>query len=196
MSCSGRVTRRAQLLLGIVSLLFLAAPEAEAARARELGLGDMAGRAGRIFLGRCTAREVGEDPRTGIPTTTYTFVVTEPIKGVARGPTTFRVPGTPEQPLIPGLASFEVHEEALLLLYPESPAGYSTAMGLDQGRFRMQRRPDGSVRAVNGRANQRLLADVPSAILQDRGLEQGHRGALGLTDLLEILRAMTAERHQ
>ncbi len=132
------------------------------------------------------------EPGTSLPSTTYVFAVTEPIKGVGRGPTTFRLPGTPDRPAIPGLPVFEIGEEALLLLYPESESGFSSAMGLDQGRFRLFRRPDGSARAINGRGNDRILDDVPSSVLTSHDLTKNSHGPLDLQKLLGILRSLAA----
>ena len=184
--------RGTAVLLGIVLGGGLLASGAEAARVRSLGLADMTTRAGRIFVGRCTARVVADDAKTGLPVTTYTFIVTEPIKGVHRGPVSFRLPGTPDRPLIPGLSVFEIGEEALLLLYPESEAGFSSAMGLDQGRFRLRRGRDGSARAINGRRNHRLLEDVPAALLEAHGLSRESHGPLHLPNLVGILRALAS----
>ena len=182
---------RAVLLILVASGM---ATDIEAARARTLGLADMADRAGRIFVGRCLKRAVGEDAVTGLATTEYTFVVLEPIKGVGRGQTSFRVPGTPERPLLPGLTVFHVGEEALVLLYPESPAGFSTAMGLDQGRFRIRPGPDGARQAINGRGNAGLFRDVPRPLLQAHGLMQDKRGPVDLSALKDLLADLGAQR--
>ena len=167
------------------------ASPAAAGRSRALALGDMAGRAGRIFVGQCTGRMASQDEGTGLPITIYTFAVTEPIKGVGRGPTTFRVPGTPKNPLVTGMPVFEVGERAVVLLYPESPAGFSTAMGLGQGRFRIVLGPRGSQMAVNDRGNGRLFLDVPRAILHGQGLEADRSGPVDLSALVAVLRALT-----
>ena len=183
-------TRWRMVVLGVT--VWALAHSAEAARVRSLGLGDMASRAGRIFVGRCVDRVMGEDAATGVAMTTYTFVVTEPIKGVSRGQTTFRVPGTPEQPLFSGLPVFRVGEEALLLLYPESPAGFSVALGLDQGRFRIRPGPDSRRRATNDRGNAGLLRDVPPGLLRAHGLAQDHAGPVALSELEVLLGELVA----
>ncbi len=195
MSVSARLVRarRSSVLLGvIVTSLFVASP-AEATRVRSLGLADMADRAGRIFVGRCTSRNVEVDPATRLPVTTYVFAVTDPIKGVGRGPTSIRLPGTPSQPFLYGLPIFDVGEEALLILYPESGAGFSSPIGLGQGRFRLLRRADGSASALNGRRNERILNDVPDAVLRSRRLARDDRGPLDLERLTGILRDLVAK---
>ena len=158
-----------------------------------MALGEMAVRAGRIFLGRCVDRTVSTDAATGIEVTTYTFDVTTPIKGISGGRTAFRVPGTPEHPLLDGLAVFEPGETALLVLYPESPAGFSTPMGLDQGRFRLVEPVGRGIEVVNGRANSRLLADVPVELLPRRDAAFGREGRLELDVVIDVLRSLVAE---
>ncbi len=172
----------------VLVLGLLIASPLHATRVRSLGLADMADRAGRIFAGRCTSRSVAVDPATGLQITTYVFAVTDPIKGVGRGPTAVRIPGTPDRPLLFGLPSFEIGEEALVILYPESGAGFSAPIGLGQGRFRVARRPDGSALAMNGRGNDRLLRDVPGGLLKGRGLDRDARGPIDLQRLAGLLR--------
>ncbi|MFQ5701075.1 MAG: hypothetical protein ACE5HU_04445 [Acidobacteriota bacterium] len=183
---------RARLLTALLCVACLAVIPAEAARVRSLGLGDMSARAGRIFVGRCAQVTVGVDAATHIPATTYTFIVTRPIKGVNLGPLTFRIPGTPQRPFLAGLPVFTKGEEALLFLYPESEAGFSTVLGLDQGRFRIIQKPDGSRRVINHRANAGLLRAVPERVLKDHGLKRHGSGSLPLDGFIAATRALAA----
>lgn len=176
------------LLIGVLCLLIGGVP-ALAARSRSLGLQDMARRAGRIFVGHCTQVRV-DAGGGGISVTTYTFEVSEPIKGVRPGSVTFRVPGTPERPLFAGMPAYQEGQEALLLLYPESQAGFSTAIGLDQGSFRVDRGEAGNAALVNGNGNVDLLRDVPEGLLNSHGLDRGARGPLRLDRVLPILRSL------
>lgn len=153
----------------------------------------MARRAGRIFVGHCTQVQV-DAGGGGIPSTTYTFEVSQPIKGVRPGSISFRVPGTPDRPLFAGMPSYREGQEALLLLYPESQAGFSTAIGLDQGSFRVQRGEAGSATVVNGNANRALLRDVPEGLLSSHGLEREARGPLRMDRVLPVLRSLVAGR--
>jgi hypothetical protein len=160
---------------------------ADAARTRSLGLRDMTERAGRIFVGKCTDRTVGVDSVSGVSFTTYYFAIITPIKGVETGTILFRVPGTPDRPLIPYLPVIEPGDVRLLALYPESPAGFATPMGLDQGCFVLETGEDGVVRAANGRRNRGLLRDVPGSALANEDLEPTDRGPLELRKLLSML---------
>ena len=66
-------------------------------------------------------------------------------------------------------------------------------MGLDQGRFRLSPGSPGTRRAWNGRANSKLLEDVPPEILEARGLWRNAQGPLRLQSLVEVLRALVPE---
>jgi hypothetical protein len=167
-------------------------PGAEGGRVRPIPLGDMVARAGRIFVGRCTGRTTSVDEATRLPVAIYTFAVTNPIKGVGRGQTTVRMPGSPDQPFFAGLPSFDVGEEALLILYPESGAGFSTPMGLDQGRFRIVADDDGEAAAVNGNGNDRLFDDVPPGLVAARSLPLKARGPVNLNGLVSLIRVVAA----
>jgi len=181
------------LLGSALSVLVLLQAPLHAASTRALGLRDMVERAGRIFLGQCVERTVSTDAATGIPVTTYTFRVVTSIKGVSGERTTFRIPGTPEHPFLDGLAVFEPGETALLLLYPESPAGFSTPLGLDQGRFRLIEREGRGTEVVNGRGNARVLTDVPAELLPKRDPASQREQRLELDVVLDVVRSLVAE---
>jgi hypothetical protein len=173
-----------------MAMLLLAGGEAQAGRTRELGLADMASRAGRIFHGKCIERVVVEPPDGARPYTTYTFEVGRAFKGGDERVVKFSVSGTPDRRGLAGLPVFEIGERSLLLLYPTGPKGLTSPMGLDQGYFRLLEATDGSRLAVNGRANQRLLRDVPQGLLHDRGLDANRDAPLRLEALEDLLRAL------
>ncbi len=180
-------------LLTLIAVAVIGARPVTAARVRQLGLAEMAARADRLFLGRCIDRNVSSHPSLGIELTTYTFAVTDPIKGVAHGRVTVRIPGSPESPYLEGLPVFRKGEEALLFLYPESEAGFSSSLGLDQGRFRILTDKAGRRRAINARGNERLLQDVPAEILEAHGLSRrGGDGAVDLEKLVGATRSLVA----
>jgi len=185
-------TRRASrsLAAGLLMCLGALGPGAEGGRVRPIPLGDMVGRAGRIFVGRCVGRTTRVDEATRIPVADYTFAVTNPIKGVGRGQTTVRMPGSLDQPYFAGLPSFDIGEEVLLLLYPESGAGFSTPMGLDQGRFRIVMGDDGEAAAVNGNGNEGLFDDVPPGLIAARPLPRKARGPVNLDGLVSLIRVV------
>jgi hypothetical protein len=189
-----RTPRHRSLVWGVLLGCLLTSTWGEAARVRHVGLSEMVGRGGKAFVGRCVERAVAADDSTGLSVTTYTFLVTEPIIGVVRGRTTFRVVGSPASPLIEGLPVFEPGDEALLFLYPESSSGLTSAIGLDQGNFKIVKDPKGHRRALNARGNERLLSDVPEAVLRTHGLRRKSTGPLELQSLLDTARALASRR--
>ncbi len=189
---AGNFMRPGRRWLLLCALLGAWGSEVQAARVRQVALADMVARAGRVFVGRCVGRTAGIDDGTHLPVTTYTFAVTEPIKGVAGGQTAFTMPGTHDRPLIAGLPAFDPGEEVLLLLYPESAAGFSTPIGLDQGRFRIASGHQGRREAVNGTGNDRLLEDVPASLLQEHALPAGAHGPLDLDRLVAIIEELSS----
>jgi hypothetical protein len=149
----------------------------------------MTARSGRIFVGECAARTVGEDA-SGRPVTEYEFTVIRPVKGV-EGPTvSFSVPGAPDGRGYIGLPVFEPGERALLLLYPAGPGGRAIPMGLDQGFFRLVVGRDGRSLAVNGQGNRRLFQDVPPGLLAEHGLDGRSGGPVRLQSLRALIETL------
>jgi hypothetical protein len=189
MNMARRPARTLQASVVLVTLL-LGAGDARASRTRELGLADMAARAGRIFDGTCTGRVVVEPAGGARPYTTYTFEVVRAIKGVDGPVVTFSVPGTPDGRGFIGMPVFEIGERAVLLLYPPGPRGHASPMGLDQGLFRVLEAADGPI-AIHAGARGRLLDDVPRD-LRARALAPRHDGGMRLETLEAVLLALVA----
>ncbi|MGC9329059.1 MAG: hypothetical protein ACP5I1_15605 [Candidatus Hinthialibacter sp.] len=114
-----------------------------------------------IFEGECTAVRSGKDPETNLIATWYTFRITRGIKGDlgeeyilkqyggVEGETRVKAPGV----------HYQAGEQVILLLYGVSRWGFSSAVGLTQGKFTIKETADSKVRyATNG---------MPSMILFD-----------------------------
>jgi hypothetical protein len=112
-------------------------------------------RAAVVFHGRCLERREVRDGEP-VPYTEYVFEVIEASKGL-RDPSgrvlekvTFRHAGTrtgklrpdglEEAPLRLGLPEYEPGQEAVLFLTRESRVGLCAPVGLDQGRFVVERK--------------------------------------------------------
>lgn len=173
-----------------LSLLTLTMVDTHAARVRELGLADMAGRADRIFVGVCTSRNVHDDNAGGRAYTTYVFRVTEPIKGVAEPTVTFSVAATPDGRGFTGLPVYSVGEHRLLLLYPDGASGRTSPMGLDQGSFRLVHGRDGTMFAVNGRSNQGLFRDIPPGLMEAHGVVDRTGGRVTRAALVRVIESL------
>ncbi len=105
-----------------------------------LSLEQVVSAADRAFVGRVVAVRSGRD-RAGLPSTWVTFSVMEAIKGVRGSKVTIKQIGAAE-PLsdgsvyrIPGVPSYKPGDEMVLFLAGKSPAGFSSPIGLSQGKF-------------------------------------------------------------
>jgi hypothetical protein len=129
------------VLLGIC-LALTSAATAPAAMISSTSLDGLVGSAGRIFRGRCTGVESGTVDVAGgrLPATTYTFEVTEQLKGAAATTITFRqvgVPGGGARDLgrLARLPVYSTGVEYVLFLLPDSSAGLTSPAGAAQGAF-------------------------------------------------------------
>jgi hypothetical protein len=181
-----------------------------------LDLEGLTAAAGRIFQGRVIAVRSGRDGH-GFPATWTTFAVDEALKGTAaatieikqlgnRGASTdgniFRVPALP---------SYAVGDEVILFLHPESAEGFTSPVGLGQGRFRI-RRGHGAPVAENDVGNTNLTtattgASAPRSLTApgnataarsvDGDAPPGAGGAapVAVDELLTRVRALTGATH-
>lgn len=203
-------------LLSLGALLSLAGPSSRTAHATTVAEMDFLaihGRAATLFHGKCLERtEVTDDGP--IPYTAYTFEVVEAVKGCrdAEGETvkrvTFRHAGTrrgtvrPDglevPPLRFGVPEYEVGDEVVLFLTPESVLGLCAPVGLSQGTFRVVR-SKGSATVASPVGFQRLLKGV--GIEAFDGLRAGAAAAvrspperMPLDDFLELCRRAKGAR--
>lgn len=97
-------------------------------------------------------------------------------------------------------AGYAKGQHLLLLLLKPNQHGLSSPAGLDQGRFRIERGPDGKDVVLNGAANAGLFEGLERA-LEKKGApgraplaaraRQHRSGAVPLEDLEEIIAALT-----
>ena len=179
-----------------------------------LDLDALTAAAGRVFMGRVVAVRSGRD-RHGLPVTWTTFAVDETLKGTATTRIEIKQLGdaaTSSDGVIyrvPALPSYAVGDEVILFLHPESREGFTSPVGLGQGRFRI-RRSDGPPVAENDVGNTNLTTGAPTThalTAPDRvGAGQATRSAdvapveaaaapIPVDDLLTRVRALTGAPH-
>lgn len=131
------------------------------------------------FEGTCTENRTGRDPTTNLVVTYTTFAVHDVLKGDAGatyeikqiggaipGGLTYRVDGVPK---------FQPGQDYIVFLPGVSAAGFSSPVGLEQGRFVVT--PTGNGREVaNGRDFRDMTAGIPSAELPPSLQQQAKRG--------------------
>jgi hypothetical protein len=161
---------RACAALAAAAGLLLGA-QARAASVLPLYLDEMADTAAVAFEGRCLANRSDVDTATGLVVTYTTFEVRDVLKGSVGATHEIKqvggaLPGDGPQYRVMGVPRFEVGEDYVVFLAGVSTAGFSSPIGLAQGRFKVDKQ--GEVRKVrNGRdfrdMTRRMLAKVPSA---------------------------------
>ena len=157
--------------VGLV-LLYIAAPAAKASRVLPMNLPELVEDAGKIFVGKCIQVKSGRDPSTGLIVTWVTFEVSRGIKGDVGETETFKqIGGTDEELTLSSFTpAFRVGEEVLLFIYPESPVGLTTAVGLHQGKFNIYTdKKTGKRKVTNGMPTNILFAPEPTKVSKKRG---------------------------
>ncbi len=147
---------------------------------RVMNLEDLVGNSQRIFRAVCQSVSSGFD-ENNLPYTSYSFLVSENIQGVANQQVVAIKQFGLAEPIqldngvtnvthIEGMPTYVPGQEYLLFLNQESRLGFSSPIGLLQGAFRVQ--GQGTSRTViNGMRNANLLIDTRKSI-QQRYLER------------------------
>jgi hypothetical protein len=179
------------------------------ARARPVGATtilplDLAGlttAADRIFHGRALAVRSGRDEH-GLPSTWTTFAVDEAVKGGDADTIEIKQLGV-DTPLpdgtlfrVPAIPSYRVGDEVILFLHPNSTAGFTSPVGLGQGRFRVRHHAGAAPVAENdvGNANLAPAGSARSAIVAPGASPTASDtapGAMSVDELLTRVRAIT-----
>jgi hypothetical protein len=144
------------LRLGIGAWLAVAAAiPAQAASVLPLFLDEIVDRAAVAFEGTCVANRSERDPATNLVVTYTTFEVRDALKGAVGTTYTIKqvggdLPGEDLHYRVDGIPKFAVGEDYVVFLHGASVRGFSSPVGLEQGRFTV--RSEGAKRTVaNGR---------------------------------------------
>ncbi|MBN2329039.1 MAG: hypothetical protein JXR73_18000 [Candidatus Omnitrophica bacterium] len=154
--------RRSVAMLIVSTLLLFLSTSSRSDRVKPMNLEELVKGAEIIFEGECAAVRSGKDPETDLIATWSTFRIMRGIKGElgeeyilkqyggVDGETRVKAPG----------ARYQVGEQVILFLYGVSRMGFSSAVGLTQGKFTIKETAKSKVRyATNG---------MPSMILFDK----------------------------
>ena len=174
------------LLLGVV-------PTLEATMVRPLSLQEMADRAERIFLGQVREVREGEDEH-GVPITFVTFTVSRSLKGQVPQQLTIKQlggrSGGGKILRIPGLPSYQEGEEVVLFLHGTSSGGFTSPVGLGQGKYAVFRQ-GAKFMVTNELSNAGLkeplqsYGEVPPSVRSAKLLERG--GSMELKEFLSMV---------
>lgn len=169
----------------------------QAASVRPLVLDDLVDTAALAFQGTCVGNRVQREESTGFIVTYTTFAVKDALKGpvatthvikqiggnLPEGGMAFRVDGVP---------AFTVGEDYVVFLAGVSTAGFSSPVGLGQGKFAI--RPEaGGAKVGNGRDFREMTAGMPQVALPE-AMAKALAGAtpvreLGLAEFKQLVRA-------
>jgi len=119
--------------------------------------------AGMIVAGKVTHVESRPDEH-GLPATFITIAVTEKIKGVQEDAITIKQLGFQELPAdgravrLAGMPSYRLGEDVLLFLHQPSDLGFTSPVGLGQGKYTVFEVAPGKRLVQNLFGNRNLLA--------------------------------------
>lgn len=140
------------ILFTLIALLTLSLHPASAVRTRLMNLNSIIDSAAIIFEGECIAARTGHDPESNFLATWYTFRVDRPIKGDLGKEFILKQFGGSEgdehmpSPAVP----YEIGEKLVLFVYGKSDIGFSSAVGLHQGKFMVREFESGGKFVTNG----------------------------------------------
>ena len=140
------------MCIAALALVSLLPSQAGASQVRDLSLTQMAQAAGPVFSGRVLS--VKQDEVRGWPVTRVTFQVADSLQDAPGATTTLTFLGSEKtgqfSRKIPGMPTFSVGEDWVVLAYPPSEVGLTAPVGLYQGAFRVKNPAAGDLREGAG----------------------------------------------
>jgi hypothetical protein len=186
-----------QFLVACLLGLALAGP-AGAASVRPLALDEIIDTAAVAFQGTCTGNRTEREAATNLVVTYTTFAVTDVLKGTVQGTHVIKqiggnMPAGELSYRVVGVPTFAVGEDYVVLLAGVSAAGFSSPIGLAQGKFTVQQDASGQ-RVSNGRDFREMTAGMPSVVLPEvtakvLGEATAPVRHLGLDEFKQLVRA-------
>ena len=156
-------------LLAILAAAMSFAAPAGATTVLQLSLDQIIDQSTTVFEGTCIDNRTERDAATGFVVTYTTFEVRDVLKGEAQATHVIKqvggqAPGDDAPGFrIPGVPRFVPGEDYVVFLAGVSSAGFSSPIGLSQGRFNV-RRQAGRASAGNGRDFRELIAYMPDQV--------------------------------
>lgn len=152
----------------VAPLLALLSNQAWSDRIIPMSLTEIVQASATVFEGECVHVRTGRDPNTGLLATWYEFTVLEGIEGdFGETFTVMQFGGSDgDITVYSPTASYSLGERVILFLYGESEWGFSSAVGLSQGKFSVQEHPETGVRTVtNGMPALTLFNEMEIALV-------------------------------
>jgi hypothetical protein len=155
----------------LISILCALPAAAGAVQVLPVNLEGLVEKAGLIFEGTCLSVDYRTDEQ-GLLSTYTTFTVHQLWKGPLSQTLTIKTYGGIKGSLkavIPGMPTFRPGETVLLFLHPASEIGFTSPVGMGQGRFKIFTAPDGRKKAVNDDNNRHLFRNMDQRLLEAAG---------------------------
>ncbi len=151
----------------VISLLFgiVCSDDTQAIVVKQIVLWEMVDSAKYIFSGKCTGREKSFDEVLQRDAYFYTFQVNRMIKGPSRTHLSVKV-----SKLLVDMKQVPIYmagDNLVLFLYGESKNGFSSPVGLGQGRFSVRYSDDGTRLVINENNNRNLFKGVSRKTFSD-----------------------------
>ena len=184
------------LIRRLVALLALIiALPATAASVLPLYLDEIIDTAATAFQGTCTGNRTERDAQTGLIVTYTTFLVQERLKGdVGTSITIKQIGGRLSDGSMefemPGVPTFAVGGSYVVFLHGVSQAGFSSPVGLGQGRFTIIAGENGA-QVTNGRDFKDMASRIAGSAPREAQAKLSARGPvmrLGLDDFKALVR--------
>jgi hypothetical protein len=187
-----------KMLLAAWLLAVGAALPASAMSVIPLYLDELVDRSRVAFEGTCVDNRIEREAASGLVVTYTTFAVNDRLKGGVPATLVIKqiggqIPGEGLQYDVPGVPRFTPGEDYVVFLAGVSPAGFSSPLGLGQGRFQVRRGAEGA-KVGSGRDFRDLAANIPPEELSEplRGKLKDSPARvheLGLEEFKELVRS-------
>jgi len=183
-------------LAAICCALAYLAP-AQATSVIPLYLEEMIDTSAAVFQGTCTANRTERDAETGFVVTRTTFAVHDVLKGsVGNVHAIKQIGGTiPEEKLeyrVEGVPQFTEGEEYIVFLAGVSAAGFSSPIGLQQGKFSVKSGSAGR-QVRNGRDFKDMTARISPLLSETAKAKLKANGPVTELDLEEFKQVVRAQ---
>ena len=178
-----------KLFVTCLLLLTVACP-AGAASVRQLLLDEIIDTSAIAFQGTCTSNRTERDALTNFIVTYTTFDVKDVLKGSVLTTHTIKqiggeMPGSELSFRVDGVPTFTVGADYVVFLAGVSSAGFSSPIGLAQGKFSVRQTPAGKT-VSNGRNVRELTAQIPPELAPT---DAASARRLGLDEFKSLARA-------
>jgi hypothetical protein len=176
-------------------LAIAAALPAFATTVLPLNLGEVIDQATTAFQGTVVDNRSGRDPQTGMLVTFTTFRVDDVLKGDVPATYTIKQIGGEDASSntkfrIHGVPTFTVGQSYVVFMAGVSQAGFSSPIGLTQGRFTIET-GDSGLEVGNGNDFRELTANMPDVELPAQAGEKAQGKPvrrIGLSDFKQMVR--------